>query len=35
MAKLLDVLRTEKKYPVSGAQVYQLISLLQQIFEPD
>lgn len=35
MAEFLDVLRTEKKYPVSGAQVYQLISLLQQVFEPD
>lgn len=35
MAEYLDVLRTEKKYPVSGIQVYQLVSILRQAFELD
>lgn len=35
MGAFLDVLRTEKKYPVSGRQVYQLRSLLRQVFPFD
>lgn len=35
MGGFLDVLRTEKKYPVSGAQVYQLVSVLGQVFPYD
>lgn len=35
MGEFLDVLRTEKKYPVSGAQVYRLVSVLGQVFPLD
>lgn len=35
MGAFLDVVRTEKKYPVSGQQVYQLISVLRQVFPFD
>lgn len=35
MGEFLDVLRTEKKYPVSGAQLYRLVSVLGQVFPLD
>ena len=35
MAELLDVLRTEKKYPVKGATVYSLSTKLRQVLPLD
>ena len=35
MTEFLDVLRTEKKYPISGAVYYNLRSYLTQVLKPD